>query len=172
MMRHLLYALLPLIALALALGASAMWVFIKSNVHAFFKVLLIPCVITACVAIPLIFVTLMGYAVWLQPPAEFVVLGHNTIVKNNKKESIEVWLRPKDGSSRLYVIPYSKKVEQQLEEIRNGRKNGMEGRMKRKPGSTNRHSDQDESPYQMEMILPELPSKTPIEEQSRHKSHL
>lgn len=164
MMRALLYTLLPVVFLMLALGAGAMWVFIKSSVRPFFKFLLIPAVLAACIAVPTIFVTLMGYAVWLPPPAEFIVLGHNAVVMNGKKQTLEIWIKTKD-STRLYAAPYSKELEKQLEEIRKGRKKGMEGRLKRKDGTTDRHHDTDESPYQMELALPEMPGKEPLEQE-------
>lgn len=161
-MSKLIYALLPLIALMLLLGASALWVFIKSAVAPLFKFLLIPMVLVIAIAVPLIFVTLMGHAVWTEPPEKFQVISHSLIIEDGKKKFIEIWLREKGQPSRLHVVKYSKELEKQLDEIKRGQREGMTGFLtKKSKGRAARHWDTDSSPYQSLLELPPLPSKTP-----------
>lgn len=161
-MNKLLHPLLPLIVLMLLVTASALWVFIKSPTAPLFKFILIPMVLVLTIAVPITFVTLMGYAIWLEPPEKFQVISYSVIVEGGKKQAIELWVREKDKPSRLYVVKYGKELEKQLDEIKRGQREGMAGYLTRKgKGSTNRHWDSDSSPYQSLLEMPPLPGKEP-----------
>ena len=52
------------------------------------------------------------------------MLGYEVIESKDEK-SIELWLRASQNGSRLYKIPYSKKMEEKLQEGEGQRGNGL-----------------------------------------------
>lgn len=143
MIEELLYSLVPILLLIGTIFVTATFVFLKSAASATVKFLLVPAAFAAAIAVPIIFVTMMGYSVPVQLPKKVIVLGHQTIVVANKKKSIEIWAREKK-STRLYVLPYSKDLEDKLNEAAKGRQRGLQSNL-----------DQDSSGYQLRLLTPE-----------------
>lgn len=151
-MKDLLNTLLPVLLLMAGTFATVAFVFIRSNARVVAKFLLVPAAFAAAAAVPVFLIGLLGHSVPLPLPDKVVVLAHRTIIKDNKKDKIEIWIAEKDGT-RLHITPWSKPLEKQLEEIANGRERGLRGQLSRVPkGNPN---DSDESDFALELLTPE-----------------
>jgi hypothetical protein len=127
----------------LGIFCTTTFVFLKSPARTITKFLLVPIAFAASAVVPLFFVLAMGYSVTIPMPEKFYLIAHKTLVVENKKAFIELWIRDEVGT-RLYKISYSKEMEQQLERAAKGREQGLEGkfsfkkdRKESKPGSNN-----------------------------------
>lgn len=135
MLQELAQSLSPIIFVMVGVMVTALWVFLKSSVPVTAKMLLTPLTIAAALAVPLMFIALMGYAVRLPLPDKLDVIAHRTVIDKNKKTKIEVWVREKNAT-RLYTTPYNKELEKALEEARKGRNaTGAESRLHRRDPS-------------------------------------
>lgn len=152
-MTILLESLFPIILLMVGVFSTTVFVFLRSPSSTLTKFLLVPISLVAAATIPTAFVLLMGYSVSLPPPKSFTVVAHHVTVVNNKKTRIEIWVKEKE-TTRLYSMPYNKKVEEQLEQAEKGRAKGLEPRMKKRDGSTRQGTEQDDSPFHMELLSP------------------
>ena len=134
--------------------ATVAFVFIRSNARAVAKFLLVPASFVAAAAVPALLVALLGHSVPLPLPDKTTVLAHRTIVKDNKKDKIEIWIAEKD-STRLHVIPWTKPMEKMLEEAAKGRANGLRSLLNRKHGRQLNPNNADETDFALELLTPE-----------------
>lgn len=161
-MKDLLNSLMPIALIMLGIAATAIFVFIRSPAATLAKFLLVPASLCAAATVPMIFISLMGYAVPLAPPEKGFVLGHKVVIVGSKKKQIEVWLAH-NGDSRLYSMPYEKELEQKLEQAAKGRQQGMEGELSIKPkqkgkGKTQKDSGSNspgEYEFDLKLLTPE-----------------
>jgi len=159
-MYQLIYSLLPVILLSLIVLSLTVFVFIQSEGKNLLKMLLIPMAIFSGIAAPVIFITLMGYSVFVELPEKFTVIAHNVIIEDGKKKYIEIWTRF-GYTSRLYILHYNKEMEKQLEESGKGNKKGKVTLFTKKPLGLNESLDK--SQFSTEMAEKyELPRKDPI----------
>jgi hypothetical protein len=145
---------MPIALIMLGIACTAVFVFIRSPARTLTKFLLVPASLCAAAAVPVMFISLMGYAVPVPPPDKGFVLGHKTIIVGSKKKQLEIWIA-RDGGSRLYTMPYEKELEDKLNEAAKGRANGMEGQLtfKRKKGGKAQKDSQNNSDGEYEFDL-------------------
>lgn len=140
-MRDLIWSLAPILGAQLLALAAALFVHIQSPGRGVVKLLVVPLALACLVAAPLLFVQLMGYSVSWPLPEKFTFLAYQPVVKAGRKTALEVWLR-EDGSTRLLRAPYSKELEQMLQQAQQGSKGGRQARITRKgkgkPGADNK----------------------------------
>lgn len=130
-MTDLFYSLLPILGVQLLAALAALFVFIHSSGRGVIRMLVVPLALTALFAAPVFFVHVMGYAVDWPLPREFSFLAYRAVVQGGVKKHLEVWV--KDGSAtRLYRTPYSKPMEQMLQDAAKGAKGGKQARITRK----------------------------------------
>lgn len=163
-MRDILNSLMPIALVMLGIAATAIFVFIRSPAATLAKFLLVPASLCAAAAVPVMFITLMGYAVPVPPPEKGFVLGHKVVIVGSKKKQIEVWIAH-NGDSRLYSMPYEKELEQKLDQAAKGRGQGMEGELSIRPkrkdkgkGKTQKDSGNDspgEYEFDLKLLTPE-----------------
>jgi len=120
--------LYPIVAIFLLMTVFVLYVYYTSDRHYRIKLLLGPVLLAACVfTVPCVGARL-GYG-WPTPlPASFQYLAHRTVVAGGEKQWIDVLLlsrRPLGTNARLHRIPWTRKVEDVLEEA---------NRMKEGPG--------------------------------------
>ncbi len=155
-MRELLEPLLPIILITLGVVATAVWVFLQSKASPVIKFILVPATILGSLFVPLFVHGMLGFSVKLQLPKEVNVIAHKVVVIANRKERIEVWAATKE-SSRLYNLPYSKKLEEALQEAAEGRKNGKNAKLK-KGTSSDAHDGEQGGPednYEVQLVPPD-----------------
>lgn len=112
------------LALGLILIAGfGSWVFIHSNRSYYLRWAVIPLSLIVAVASAKIYEARLGYSVAKELPPKFVYLGHQVLVERNHKAGIEVWAR--EVRTRLYRIPYSKPMEEALEQAQEESKSGL-----------------------------------------------
>jgi hypothetical protein len=153
-MKDLANSLLPILLIMLGIAITTTFVFIRSPARLLAKFLMVPCALAAAASIPVIFIALMGYAVPVPPPEQGLVIAHRTVVVGSKKKTIELWLG-RDGSTRLYSMPYSQQLEKVLDEAAQGKQNGLEGQLsfkKRGNAKKNNHDDS-EGDYEFDLKL-------------------
>jgi hypothetical protein len=99
-------------------------------------------------------------------PDKFWYLGHRVVVKDNKKSSVEIWVNSQ-GVSRLYSIPYTKQLEEDMKQAEGKKKEGPVG-MKKRRGSKqgergSAQESDDDSGFELYKNVPEgtLPKDTP-----------
>lgn len=142
----------PAIVVLLLWSAFTTYVFIKSPTPYMMRWALIPLGLAGAVAFGYFTWMAYGYAVNLPLPSTFDFLGYHTVIKGNKKTAIEIWVE--GTTTRLYVIPYSKKAEETLKDAAAKKKGGGTVRMQRKGGDGNKDG-RDDYPYESNLLLPE-----------------
>ena len=65
---------------------------------------------------------MLGFPYWGTPAGEMVLLGYD-VQPDEEELKIVIWLRGPEGS-RLYIIPWSQKKEEQLKKAMEGTKGG------------------------------------------------
>jgi hypothetical protein len=172
-MKDLLELLIPVIVILLSCAAWALFIFIRSNAATTVKVIAVPVIITGSFVVVFLLTQWLGRSVPLPLPDEINVIAHQTLVKNSKKTSIEIWVKEKDNT-RLYIIPYSKPMEGALNEAEKGRQQGFESRLKKKKkeqkqddagmGGGAKVPQQAQSQYELKLIQPSdiIPKDGPI----------
>ena len=152
------------LALGLILIAGfGSWVFIHSNRSYLLRWALIPVSVIVAVLSANLYNVRLGYAVAGELPPKFLYLGHKVIVEKAHKTGIEVWAQT--SSSRLYRIPYSKPVEEAMDQAREQAKGGQpvvmrkrdtaapsDGPPSMRTGAT--MQSQVEQPYESSIVLP------------------
>lgn len=132
-MKDLAFSLAPIIGVQLAALVVAVFVHIQSPGRSIVKVLVVPLAIIGAIAVPMLFTTLMGYAVSWPLPDSFAFIAYQPVVKGGRKIELEIWLR-QDGTTRLLRAPYSKEMEQMLADAAKGAKGGRQARITRRGG--------------------------------------
>lgn len=127
-MKDLAYSLAPIIGLQLLALVAALFVHIHAPGRGVVKLLVVPLALCCVLACPWLFTGLMGYAVSWPPPDKFTFLAYQPVVKGGKKIGLEIWLRA-DGVTRLHRAPYSKEIEQMLQDAAKGMKGGRQARI-------------------------------------------
>lgn len=165
-MKALVWSLAPIIGVQLLALAAALFVHIQTPGRGVVKLLVVPLALACLVTSPLLFVQLMGYSVSWPLPQKFTFLAYQPVVEGGKKVELEVWLR-EDGVTRLLRAPYSKELEQMLQEAQKGSKGGRQARITRK-GKPGQESDgrgeyelRFESPADIPKDIPGAPRPEP-----------
>lgn len=155
----------PLALGLLLVAAFGAWVFIHSNRGYLLRWAMIPVSLTVAVASARVYDARLGYAKPAeQLPAKFVYIAHQVVVERNRKTGIEVWART--AGTRLYRIPYTKGVENSMDEAREQGKGGlpvMMGKRVKPPGNESGSSGAADAdpPYESHVVLPwEMNPKT------------
>ncbi len=148
--------LLPVICTLTLLVAFATYVFLQAPRKYYLKLVLIPASLFSGVLLVLLFVWALGYAYPHALPETFQFLGRNYVVVDGKKKWIEVWT--KTDRARLYLIPWSKKTEDQMEKaMRAGKGGGIvimkRGKEREKEGRPREDHEYDD--YESNLELPE-----------------
>lgn len=147
-------AVAPLTVALLGMAAFGTWTFIharRSNYK--LRWALVPVSLVAALFSAQIYDARLGYAVPEGLPAKFVYLAHHVMVRGGHKVGIEVWAQT--NRTRLYEIPYSKSMEDALEQGKAaGKKGGMV--VMRKPGkpSDKKGEGEEQDPYESNLALP------------------
>lgn len=159
---EILWPLWPIILSSLLLVSTSCWMFITSKARIWVKFIVIPSALFLALLIPSMFVLKLGYSIFWPLPAEYEVLQHRVVIKDNKKSGIEIWLRElKDavpiGATRLQRTPYSKEMEKVLRQAEKGRKEGKRSRLKRK-GDNDKEGTMtdDNTQYKLHLDSPEM----------------
>lgn len=149
-------SLIPIILVMLAITALSVFVYLRTPDGFFIKFFIIPISLFGMIFVPTTFTNLLGYAYPHTLPEKFIYLGHKVVVKDHKKVNIEVWTgHPKDGSTRLYLIPYEKLAEKQLNQARDDTGQGKRVEMSLKGTSRGGlGGGGDEYPYSTESKSP------------------
>lgn len=143
------FLLAPIILILLAWSALASFVFIRSPARYLMRWMLIPGSLLAAVVFGYFCSLSLGYAVPLEPPAEFDFLGYNVVVRDNQKVAIEIWV---DGwRTRLYRIPYSKQAEEAMKEAA---KKGQGGGVVHMERDEQGEGSSQAPPYQSNILTP------------------
>jgi hypothetical protein len=172
-MRDLLNTLVPILLLMAGIFATTtVFVFLRSDARPTVKFMLVPASLLAAVLVPMLFVLLMGYSVPLPPPDSFVLIGHKTIIVENKKKFIELWTYERGtNATRLYQTPWSKELEELLNEAAKGKSQGLEAHLKRRGKKDKKQGDgsenNDRSPFTMELLAPSDLSPKELPDQPR-----
>lgn len=170
-MKEILSQLAPVIMIVLAIVVAALWAIIKSPTRPLIKALAIPATLVATIVVCTLFAGWLGRSVPLPLPDPANVLAHRIIVQDHKKTKIEIWV--KQNPTRLYVVPWTKQLEDALGGAADARDQGFETilRLKKKqgaPGGQQRPQGADE--YETEKAMPQelMPKQgvvTPLQEQ-------
>ena len=110
---QLLWLLLPFILWIVGLTAFTAYVYIKTPDRYGLKFAAIPLAFIVAFFSFNIFLGSIGISYPHQLPETFEYLDSRLIAKDGKKNSFEVWVN-EGAHSRLYLIPYSKNMEEQL----------------------------------------------------------
>jgi hypothetical protein len=152
------------LALGLILIAGfGSWVFMHSNRSYLLRWALIPASVIVAVVSAQLYNVRLGYAVPTELPPKFLYLGHNVVIEKARKTGIEVWAQT--VNTRLYRIPYSKPVEEAMNQAREQAKGGQPVLMHKR--DTTASSDgpaamrtggaiqsQADQPYESSIVLP------------------
>lgn len=171
-MKDVLQLLVPVIVILLSLAVWSLWVFIKSPARPTVKALSIPLTIAGVFVVVALMTTWLGRSVPLPLPEEVIVLAHNTVVKNGKKTNIEIWVKEKTAT-RLYIVLWSKELEQALGAAHDAREQGMQTRLKKNKKTDRRNDGEQPTPGGWVMIPqqnPDLPRKQEREVPQDHPS--
>lgn len=150
MTQDLFVVLIPVSIFSLALTSWAILLLIKHE-NTYAKLTLVPAALALSIAVPFFFANLLGKAVPLPLPENFIYIAHQTIIQDNQKKKIEIWGATKTGT-RLHVIPYNKKLEEQLKMAAKAKQGGSQILIERK---RDRLTDSDESDIQIRIQDPE-----------------
>jgi hypothetical protein len=113
--------MLPLIVSLTMFTAFATYVFIRAPGRYYLKLVLIPGSMVMWVLGIWLFAFSLGHAYPHRLPDDFTYIAHHVVV-HGKKVGIEVWVKTTD--TRLFVIPYSKRMEEVLDGARQAGKGG------------------------------------------------
>jgi len=113
--------MLPLIVLLTMLTAFTTYVFIRAPGSYYLKLVLIPGSMVAWVLGMWLFVFSLGHAYPHRLPDDFTYIAHQVVV-HGKKVGIEVWVKTTD--TRLFLIPYTKRIEEVLDGAKQAGKGG------------------------------------------------
>lgn len=115
--------LLPVIVVITAFGVISSYLTIKLPWSYKLKLIIIPLLIASSFFLIQWFSSRLGYAVHTYPSEKFAVISFRPVVsKESEEKKIELWVVLKNGKSRLYSIPWSQKME---DELRKGTKDGQ-----------------------------------------------
>lgn len=155
-MQDLIISLIPIIGLLLVATTAAVFVHIQSPGRNVVKWLVVPAALCALLASPILFVQLMGYSVALPLPDKFIFLAYNPVIEKGLKTGLEIWIS--DGSTtRLQKAPYSKELEEVLDEAAKGQKGGRKAHISKKSGEgkePKQGQEQIESEYELKFHSP------------------
>lgn len=150
-MKDLIFSLLPIIVLQLVALVAALFVHIQSPGRDVVKVLVVPLALSCVLACPLLFTYLMGYAVSWPLPDKFTFIAYNPVIKSGHKTALEIWLK-EGNTTRLQMAPYSKELEQMLQDAAKGKKAGRQAQIsKRKPGQPGRPGEENKGKAEYEL---------------------
>jgi hypothetical protein len=159
-MKDLVLPLAPIIGLQLLALVAALFVHAHSPGRGVVKLLVVPLALSCVLACPWLFTQLMGYSVSWPPPDRFTFLAYSPVVQGGKKTALEIWLRS-DGSTRLHRAPYSKELEQMLQDAARGSKGGREARITRRGKKGEPGQDASKSPRGQYELRFRSPSDVP-----------
>jgi hypothetical protein len=160
-MKGVLEFLVPVIVILLSLAVWSLWVFIKSPARPTVKAISIPATIAGVFVIVALMTTWLGRSVPLPLPDEVIVLAHHTVIKNGKKTNIEIWVK-EPTATRLYIVLWSKELEQMLGAAESAREQGMQSKLKKGKKSDRKGGGEQNAPGEWTMIPqqnPDLPQK-------------
>ena len=126
--------MLPLVVLLTMLTAFATYVFIRVPGRYYLKLVLIPGSLLVWVLGMWLFVFSRGHAYPHRLPDDFIYIAHQ-VVAHDKKVGIEVWI--KTTGTRLFLIPYSKQMEEILDGAKQAGKGGGRVELHRASRSSN-----------------------------------
>lgn len=116
---------LPLVLLLVVIGASYSWVVLRTPLHYFVKLLLVPLLIFGSFFSYSFFGTLLGQAYPEKPVGKNIYVAHLVLSNvDGKQKFIEVFLLG-EKHSRLYRVPYSAKLEAKLDQAEKGKRTGL-----------------------------------------------
>lgn len=164
---QLIQQLIPVVLLVTLITGSSMYVYLQVPRHYYLKLVLIPVSLVCGVLVVGIVAFSLGYAYPSKLPEQFVYLGHHVLIDHGKKQGIEVWV---GGSrTRLYVIPWSKPMEEALDKA--GSKGKAGGKVTMKYGQQNgKGGNKGNEDDTWESTL-SLPSDAPKDQQVQPEAH-
>jgi hypothetical protein len=131
--------LFPVFTVVLGLVAVCIFMFINQPGLGIIKFVLIPSALSLALVVPMTFYGQLGRPVTAALPENFEFIGFKPVLADGKKTHLEVWVRDGSAGSRLYSIPWSHQLEEQLSSAREGQRRGSTVRVKvEKPGSDQR----------------------------------
>lgn len=131
--------LFPVFAVVLGLVAISIFMFINQPGLGIIKFILIPSALSLTLVVPTAFYSQLGRPVTASLPENFEFIGFKPVLADGKKTHLEVWVRDGSAASRLYSIPWSHQLEDQLSSAREGQRRGSTVRVKvEKPASDQR----------------------------------
>lgn len=146
-MKETLLVVLPIIVFLVCLVSISLWVILKSETLTALKVLLVPAVISLAIFAGVSVISLLGHAVPERPSERVAVLAHRAVVENGVKKKLELWVIS-NGTSRLHVLPYTKKLEEALEKGQQARRQGYQSEL-----------EIEHDVVQMHLVVPKMPLK-------------
>lgn len=179
-MKDILNFLLPILAVATGMFATVAWVIFKSSISASWKAGIVPLALAGAVAVPLSVGDMFGRALPTSKlPDRLVVYAHKTIIKNSKKDRIELYAAEPRQATRLFSIPYTKEMEKMLRQAQQGREQGMQSELSRRQRGERRPGESDSdsnSEWRLDLKKPEdlMPRKgaAPEETPEQRKEEL
>jgi hypothetical protein len=153
----------PVFIVMVSIFGLCAFTFLKTDTSKFLRFFLVPLYFSASIFIPVTFYGLLGYSLPSALPSSFDYLHHKTLVKNGKKESIELWIvEHPNKRTRLYLIPYDKKIQNQLDSAKQEAEKGNTVKFGVKKKRSTASNDTDEYPYSVEIKTPVdlLPKKS------------
>lgn len=115
--------LLPVVVVITAFGVVSSYLTIRLPWSYKLKLIIIPLLIASSFFLIQWFSNKLGYAVHSYPTEKFAVISFRPVAsKTDGEKKIELWVVLKNGKSRLYSIPWSQKME---DELRKGTKDGQ-----------------------------------------------
>ena len=107
----------------LLLVAFAVYVFIRTPKQYYLKWALIPTALSTAIFSFILFGNILGSSYPSEKmPDNFVFLSYITVIQQDKPVALEIWV--KANPTRLYRVPYSKKLEEQLRKAEKARASG------------------------------------------------
>jgi hypothetical protein len=155
-MNDLLALLLPTLLIAAGTFATCSFVLLRAPISAGWKALAIPASFVSAVAVPLIISGALGRALPAAAlPDRSRVLGHQTVIKDGKKQKLEVWVAEPRSPTVLYSVPYSKQLEKLLESAAKGRQQGLQAELLRRQPGSGSEGDKGDGEFGLDFKRPE-----------------
>jgi hypothetical protein len=84
---------------------------------------------------------MLGYAYPIPMPETFMFLDYRVVRQDDGQKMVELWIVDKEGRSRLHLVPWSKKSEEQLSEAKKRAKEGKAQMGKKVPKKDGKGKD-------------------------------
>lgn len=108
---------MPMVGALLVLAALMLFIMIKSPLHYGLKVLFIPLVLIIVLVSSTALDGMLGKARYQEVhelPESFFVLDYAVTVHDGE-DMLEIWIMLKDGTTRLYMLDYNRKLHEELQ---------------------------------------------------------